>query len=99
MENSWISELKSKDIPFEFRDLSTKIGMEATLEVLEYFQGATIYFPKINGGNFEKPRFRAMQKRLAELKADGVKKATKIIAREFKLSERRIRQIFHSDSS
>ena len=72
MENSWISELKSKDIPVDFRDLSTTIGMESTLKVLEYFQGATVYFPKINGGNFGKPRFRAMRKRLHELKADGV---------------------------
>lgn len=99
MSETWIDNLKPKDIPFRFRGLPSKIGMPATIKVIEHFQGTTVYFGKINGHAFEKVRNRLMHERLLELKKSDTKGATLIIAREFGVSDRRVRQILYDNDS
>ncbi len=91
---------ETENIPDDFQGLSTVIGIDSTLKVMEYFQGSTVYFRKFGGSKLEKKsRLRAMQKRMTQLKELGIKNSTTIIAREFNLTDRRVRQIFQSDSS
>ena len=57
--NAWESEIKNSDVPDDLRPLAMRIGLDNLLEVLRYYEGGNIYFPKIDMA-FKKVRDRAI---------------------------------------
>ena len=40
-------DIKLEDLPEEFRDVAERIGMQAALELVSWFQGCQLYVPKM----------------------------------------------------
>jgi len=63
--NAWESEIKDSDVPKELRPLAKRIGLGNLLEVLRYYEGGNIYFPKIDGA-FKNVRDRVIRREWAK---------------------------------
>jgi Mor family transcriptional regulator len=48
INEGWIKEVKTEDIPSEYRDLVDGIGLDAFLRLAYITGGNTIYFPKLD---------------------------------------------------
>ena len=87
MTNGNLREIRLDDIPESYRDIAEKMGIDNFINLCELCGGITLYLPKVEtlklGG-----RDREIRSRF-----DGGN--YKMLARQFRLSERQIRKIIN----
>ena len=91
VDHSNLREIRLDDIPGEYRDIAEKLGLDVFLSLSELCGGQDLYVPKIESLRRE-GRDREIRARF-----DGGN--YRILARQFRLSERQIRTIINGKNT
>lgn len=85
----WSKNLKPEELPEPYKEMAKNIGIENTLKLVDLYQGAAIYFPKI-----EKVLIKIRDKNIRKEFNGGNYKE---LAIKYGLTERWIREIVSSN--
>jgi len=93
MKHFWEGEIKQADqLPEFIQPLADRIGVTATLEVMDEFEGLEIYFPK-KESHFQGVWQTLLRAEWRTGKGKGERDLAARLAKKFNITERRVRQI------
>lgn len=87
----WMRKLRLQDLPDPYQSIAERLGMDAVFALAEIFQGAQVYFPRLENVCNER------RKELILEEFDGYN--TKELARRYDCSERWVQKICEERSA